>query len=403
MTAGTAYAQSSVPVIVKLAPGANLSIVTNLLGGSLLDTIPGTNTILLKLPAVPLVTPLLRLLGVEWVEADTGVRVANSLRMLQGTNVLARDWYKQQPSLQLIKSGAALRYSTGRGMLIADINSRVDMGHPALIGHLGAGFDFVNGRSAEQSNLNQSTAGFLDDQSTAGFLDDQSTAGFLDNNGLRLFDQSTAGFLDNGGASAHGTFCAGILAVVAPDATIMPLRTFDDAGNADVFSLAKAIRYARQNGAQVINMSFGTMMDSRVLREAIDYARAGGVILVASAGNNNTSAPQYPAAYPGVIAVAATDLMDRKTSFSNFGSYIFVDAPGANIISATPNGQYSIANGTSFSAPMVAGMAALIRSQRWDGVQWAISRATVDVNYRNPYYWGRLGYGRIDILKAVNP
>src|SRR6185436_773880 len=105
------------------------------------------------------------------------------------------------------------------------------------------------------------------------------------------------------GAKSHGTFVAGILAAVAPNATIMPLRAFDDAGNTDLFTLAKAIRYAKDKGATVINMSFGTLTDSKVLKEAIDYAKASNVVLVASAGNNNTASVKYPAAYSGVIAV----------------------------------------------------------------------------------------------------
>jgi len=301
----------------------------------------------------------------------------------------------------LIHSDAAQNYSTGRGLIIADINSRIDYGHPALAGHIGAGYDFVANSSIGAASLNddQSTAGFLDDdQSTAGFLDDdQSTAGFLDGNGIGL---SMVSLFDSGAAD-HGTFVAGILAVVAPDATLMPLRAFDDNGNTDLFTLAKAIRYARRNGAQVLNMSFGTLTDARVLREAIDYAKAGNLLLVASAGNNNTSSPQYPAAYSGVIAVAATDLLDRKTSFSNYGGYVFVDAPGSHIISALPGGRYGIANGTSFSAPMVAGMAALIRSQRYADTASIIANSTVSVDGRNPQYAGQLGSGRIDLLKAV--
>jgi subtilisin family serine protease len=184
----------------------------------------------------------------------------------------------------------------------------------------------------------------------------------------------------------------------------MPLRAFDDAGNSDLFTLAKAIRYARRNGAQVINMSFGTLTDAKVLREAIDYARAGNVILVASAGNNNTAAPQYPAAYPGVLAVAATDLLDRKASFSNYGGYVFVDAPGSHILSALPGGKYGIANGTSFSAPMVAGMAALIRSIRpGDAAASTIANTAIPIDNRNPGYAGLLGHGRIDVLNAVRP
>src|SRR6185436_4576020 len=138
----------------------------------------------------------------------------------------------EQPSFQLIRSGRALAYSTGRSVMIADIDSSVDYGHPALTGHLGAGYDFVANRPTDVVGLN-------DDQSSAGFLDDdQSSAGFLDSGGIQLLDdQSSAGFLDNGaGARSHGTFVAGILAAIAPGATIMPLRAFDDAGNTDLFT-----------------------------------------------------------------------------------------------------------------------------------------------------------------------
>jgi hypothetical protein len=360
----SAQAATTVPVVLKVLPGANLSLLTNLLGGTVIDSIPDSNTYLLRLPSLPVLTSTLKLLGVDWIELDRGVSLPGNSRLslLNTPWNSAGDWYRNQPGLQLIRSNEARQYSTGRGILIADINSRVDMGHPALQGHMAAGYDFVANRPADVVGLNddQSTAGFLDDdQSTAGFLDDdQSTAGFLDTNGITLLAGTN---LLGSGAADHGTFCAGILAVIAPDASIMPLRAFDDNGNTDLFTLAKAIRYARRNGAQVLNMSFGTLTDAKVVREAIEYAKAGNVLLVASAGNNNTSSPQYPAAYTGVLAVAATDEVDVKSSFSNFGIYVYVDAPGSHIISAVPGGQYSIANGTSFSAPMVAGMGALIQ------------------------------------------
>jgi subtilisin family serine protease len=395
---------TTIPVVIKIAPGANLSLINSLLGGTLIGSIPEANTYLLRLPSLPVLNSTLKLLGVEWLELNRGTSLpANPrLALLDVPWNAGSDWYKNQPGLQLVRSQAALQYSTGRGLLIADINSRVDIGHPALQGHIAAGYDFVTNRPADVVGLNddQSTAGFLDDdQSTAGFLDDdQSTAGFLDGNGIKLLAGTN---LFGNGAADHGTFCAGILAVMAPDASIMPLRAFDDNGNADLFTLAKAIRYARRNGAQVLNMSFGTLTDSKVLREAIEYARAGNVLLIASAGNNNTSAPQYPAAYPGVLAVAATDELDEKSEFSNYGSYVFVDAPGTHIISAVPGGQYSIANGTSFSAPMVAAMGALIRSIRYNDTTATIANSAVNINSRNPKYYGQLGYGRIDVLRAV--
>src|SRR4029453_15451947 len=97
-------------------------------------------------------------------------------------------------------------------------------------------------------------------------------------------------------------------------------------------------------------------------------------------GNNNTSSPQYPAAYAGVLSVAATDELDVKSSFSNYGSYVYVDAPGSHIISAVPGYGYSIANGTSFSAPMVAGMGALLRSLSYNDTSAKIGQSTVSID-----------------------
>jgi len=402
----SAQAATTVPVVMKVLPGANLSLINALLGGTVIDSIPEANTYLLRLPSLPVLNSTLKLLGVQWLEQDRGISLPGNprLALLNVPWNAGSDWYKNQPGLQIIRAQAALEYSTGTGLLIADINSRVDLGHPALQGHMAAGYDFVANRPADVIGLNddQSTAGFLDDdQSTAGFLDDdQSTAGFLDDRGISLLAGTN---LLGSGAADHGTFCAGILAVMAPGASIMPLRTFDDNGNTDLFTLAKAIRYARRNGAQVLNMSFGTMTDAKVVREAIEYARAGNVLLVASAGNNNTSAPQYPAAYPGVLAVAATDEVDVKSEFSNYGSFVFVDAPGMHIISAVPGGGYSIANGTSFSAPMVSAMGALIRSIRYGDTSGTIATSVVPIDSRNPQYSGQLGYGRIDVLRAVQP
>jgi len=204
-------------------------------------------------------------------------------------------------------------------------------------------------------------------------------------------------------AYAHGTLCAGIIAAMAPDSMIMPLRAFDDHGRADLFILAKAVRYAAHNGANVINMSFGTLDQSKALKNSIDYARGKGVILVASAGNNNTSTPQYPAALAGVLTVASTNLTDVKASFSNYGNYVFADGPGVRIISAYPGGLYAVVSGTSFSAPEVAATAALIRAVRTWGIASSISSTAVDIDNKNPDYINKLGYGRIDVLRAVNP
>jgi subtilisin family serine protease len=408
-----ANAEAAVPIIVKVSPLANILNIASVLGGTVLDSLPGGDTYLLSVPSLPIVTPLLQLMGVQWIEQNNLLRLPSFTAVgLTPASSAAADWYKYQPAMMLIRSNAAHDYSTGRGIVVADINSRVDYGHPALLGHLTSGYDFVANTRSSAATLNQSSAGFLDDQSSAGFLDDQSsagfldqsTAGFLDSMGVSILnDQSSAGFLDGSHPGySHGTLCAGVIAAVAPDSMIMPLRAFDDNGNADVFTLAKAIRYAAQHGVKVLNMSFGTLTDVKVLREAVQFAQGSNVIVVASAGNNNTANPQYPASYGGVLGSGATDLLDVKVWFSNYGATnVFVDAPG-RVISTYPNGQYSIASGTSFSAPAVAGAAALVRSIRTTGVADAISGAAVNIDNKNPGYAHQLGYGRIDVLNAVD-
>src|SRR6266581_9156264 len=296
-------------VIVELQPNARSQAVAAAFGGTVVDSIEGTSIYLLRVPALPALqsNPAL---GVQSVESNVVVRLRPRFGALGVLNTPSSDpaeWYAGQPAMKLIRADQAMAYSKGRGVVVSDLNSRVDYAHPALIGHLTGGYDFVSGRTSTGNTLDQSSAGFLDqssagflDQSSAGFLDqssagflDQSTAGFLDGKGVSILNQSTAGFLDGTNpAYSHGTLCAGIIAAVAPNAMIMPLRAFESNGSADTFTLAKAIRYAAQHGAQVLNMSFGTLTDVKVLKEAVQFAQQSNVILVASAGNNATSRQQ---------------------------------------------------------------------------------------------------------------
>ena len=101
------------------------------------------------------------------------------------------------------------------------------------------------------------------------------------------------------------------------------------------------------------------------------------------------------------MSIASTDLKDKKASFSNFGNTIFVDAPGVNIISAYPGGYYALVSGTSFSAPLVSGEAALIKSLQRGDAEKAVSKGTVNIDSLNPGYQHKLGFGRIDMLRAV--
>ena len=254
----------SLPVIVQISPGANITSIASTLGVTVIDSIPGTNIYLLNVPIGPLFNPATvqslgaTLPGIDWSELNTGVLLPSFAvyGIVAVPPTQAADWYKNQPAWQLIEAQQALRYSTGRRIVIADINSHVDYRHPALAGHLTSGYDFVASRPAGSAVLNQSEAGFLD----------QSEAGFLDDTGLLMNP-----------AYSHGTLCAGVLAAIAPDSMIMPLRAFDDRGQSDLFTLTKAIRYAVQQGAQVINMSFGIPFASNSLQSAVQYAEQNNI------------------------------------------------------------------------------------------------------------------------------
>jgi subtilisin family serine protease len=301
-------------------------------------------------------------------------------------------------------------------VVVADINSAVDYGHPALAGSLTSGWDFVLSQpyNGTTGSLNQSSTGFLD-QSSTGFLD-QSSTGFLDGS-IPWLDTLTSTYLVNAGttivspstlvpqaagvAYSHGTLTAGVIRAVAPGSMVMPLRAFNDDGDTDVFTIVSAIDYAVSHGAQVINMSFGLYADSQTVRNSIQAAVAAGVTVVASAGNDNVGGAQFPAAYPGVVSVGATDIADTKGSFSNFGQHVDVSAPGVNVISAFPGGYFAVVSGTSFAAPVVAGEAALLRSLQGTDPTPAIKQNIVNIDNINPAYTGLLGTGRINVSQAV--
>src|SRR5262249_34535581 len=205
----------AVPIIVQVSSVSNFTSIVGWLGGMVLDSIPDANMYLLDLPA-PIPPFFANLLGIQWQEINSGVTLPNigQLGVFQVISGTAPDWYKYQPAWQIMHSQEALSYSRGAGVIIADLNSKVDATHPALAGHLTGGYDFVSGKPSGYGTLNQSSSGFMD-QSSSGFMD-QSSTGFM--------DQSSTGFMDSLGlplassnpAYSHGTLCAGVLAAIAP-------------------------------------------------------------------------------------------------------------------------------------------------------------------------------------------
>jgi len=160
-------------------------------------------------------------------------------------------------------------------------------------------------------------------------------------------------------AHGHGTHMAGTIAAIAPNASFLNVKVADKRGRCDTMAVAKAIRWATDNGAQVINVSL-EVAPSADLDNAVSYAWEHGAIVVAAAGNSGSSAPAYPAAYPEAMAVAGTNQADGLAVLSNHGDWVDIAAPGFKIYAERPGAEFGYETGTSPAAAHVSGVAALL-------------------------------------------
>jgi len=281
-----------------------------------------------------------------------------------GTNV----WrgFKLQPAATLIRNDDAHRdFGTGVGV-IAVIDSGIDVNHPALQGAFVEGYDFLT----ESTNITSDTASLQ--QSTAVILEYASSDPAMDPLTLAQLNQSTAVILEQSTAVilesqplpsgfGHGTMVSGLVHLVAPTAKIMPLRVFRADGTGEVYNVVRAIYYAVDHGATVINMSFSLTEWSDELIRAMNYAANHRVVLVASAGNAGKETLVYPAGLRTVLGVGSTDIQDRRSAFSNFGrALVRLSAPGEGLVTAFPGNHYALVSGTSFSTALVSGAASLV-------------------------------------------
>jgi subtilisin family serine protease len=279
----------------------------------------------------------------------------------------------------------------------------VDFTHPVLSAALVAGWDFTRDTpgGGEQGDVNQEVTPILDDQEVTPILDAGGIAIINDQEVTPILDQEVTPILDNNlpAALGHGTMTAGIIHLVAPTAQIMPLKTFKSDGTGKLSDIVKAIYYAVDHGASVISMSFDTKQGKGELRNAIDYATSQGVITVASVGNDGADVDVYPASLGATIGVASTDAHDLRSAFSNFGDSTDLGGPGEGIISTYPRNRYAAGWGTSFSAPMVSGAAALLVQIKQN---ISIDLVTRSLSQAAPISSPGMGAGRLDLVRACS-
>jgi subtilisin family serine protease len=303
--------------------------------------------------------------------------------------------YANQPAVNIINLPALQSQqnlsSTGSGV-VGVIDTGVDPSHPALQGALLQGYDFTRNQTpgSELADVNQSTMAVVNGAAPAQV--NQSTMAVVNQQGSSTFSQSQ--YADFG----HGTMVAGVIHLVAPAAKIMPLKSFHADGTGSLSNVLRAIYYAAQNGAGILNMSFSFSSYSHELACAVNYAARNGVVSIASVGNDGQQVTVYPAGLSNVIGVASTSNDDTLSSFSNYGQPpVWVGAPGEGIITTYPYGTYAAGWGTSFSAPFVSGTVALLRGINANINQSSAAGAISHAVYISP----ALGYGRLDVIQAA--
>jgi subtilisin family serine protease len=261
----------------------------------------------------------------------------------------------------------------GGGVVVAVLDTGVDATHPVLAERIATGgYDFVNGTT------------------------DVSDAG----NGL---DDDGDGDVDE--LVGHGTFLAGLVAAVAPEATILPIKVLDGDGTSNAFHVAQGIFHAVDQGADVINLSLGTTESNEMLELALEYAAQQGVVVVAATGNLGVDEPLYPADDQHTIAVVATDADDVRAPFSNYGEHVALSAPGVEVSSTVPGAEYGQWSGTSMATAIVSGAAALLRAVDPEAtpalIEQVLRESADPIDALNPGFEGMLGAGRLNAAAAV--
>jgi serine protease len=309
--------------------------------------------------------------------------------------------YTEQYNLNKIFAEQAWDITQGdTSIVIGIIDTGVDWDHPDLAANI-----WVNRDEVPDNGVDDDNNGHIDDIRGWDF---GGLTGTPDNDPME--DQPD-----------HGTHVAGIASAVTNNTTgiagigfnsrIMPVKaSIDDFRNSSnqpyiVFGY-EGIVYAVDNGAKVVNVSWGGSGYSLLGQSVVNYAVANGVVVVGAAGNGNSNLLHYPSAYDGVLSVASTDAADKRSSFSNYGATVDVTAPGSAIYSTWQNNDYLTISGTSMSSPLAAGLAALVITQfpSYNALQ-IIEQIRVnadDISDSNIGFDNWLGKGRINAVKAVS-
>ncbi len=347
-------------LLIKFRPGHEYAGLTTTwrMGGVVTQSVPGINLRVVRIPRTLTLSTALAIFRslptVEYAELNFRVRKA----------IVPNDpQYGSQWALPKVNAPAAWDISTGSsGVVIAILDTGIQLNHPDLQSKLVPGWDFVNNDPVAD--------------------DDEG----------------------------HGTHCAGIAAAATNNSvgvaglgwncSLMPVKVLDHEGNGTYANVAAGMTWAVDNGAKVLSLSLSGSAASNTLLNAVNYAWNNGVVVVAAAGNSNSTTPEYPAWYSNCIAVGSSTTTDTRSSFSNYGAdWVDVAAPGSSILSTYIGGTYATSSGTSMATPLVAGLAGLLWSYMGTGTPPFAIRSQIESSAVFVGNW--VAHGRIDAAAAL--
>jgi thermitase len=294
--------------------------------------------------------------------ADPRVRFVEPNRRVRAAGVPNDPAFAQQWNLRKVGAPAAWDSASGQGVLVAVVDTGADATHPDLAGRIAASENF----------------------STA--------ADTRDGNG-------------------HGTHIAGVIAAAtnngrggagaAPGARLLIARALDEAGEGTYADVIEAMLWATDSGARVINLSLAGETRSEALADAVKYAQDRGVLVIAAAGNFANGAQTYPAAYPGVVGVVATDQADAPAPSTTRGAGVTLGAPGVDVHGPLPGGRYGTATGSSAASALVAGVAALAIEAAPNASADALRQLLIDGTDRVGASGSAFAFGRLNAERTV--
>lgn len=318
--------------------------------------------------------------------------------------------FSKQWALATLRAIEAWQITAGsRDVLVAVIDTGIELDHPDLQPNL-----WINTAEDLNGNHQRDAADFnnIDDDAN-GFVDDVIGWDFTDAPNLPDGDDYLERDNDPSDRFGHGTAIAGLIgaaannrigiAGLAPNCRLMALRAGNARGFLEEDDVAAAVVYAVQNGARVINLSFGDVVTSPMLRDVMRFAHRNGAVLVAASGNSGTEELYYPAGFAETISVGASTHEDQLAAFSTHGAQLDLVAPGEDIFTTIRGNSYAPISGTSAAAPYVSALAALLLSRSPEMsnemVRAVLQNSAVDLGQAG---WDRFfGAGRVDALAAL--